>query len=136
MGEAPTRRFDGTTVIDNPVGYKMPVAGIPLSFEAGEQRAILIHVPFRARVTRVRSLVTKALAATDVGELTFTSPSGEFASLSHTASAPITQTRMTTVIDADNGVLEPGEDITITPEKTTVGGKVMVDLVLLRISGP
>ena len=137
MSDAPTRRFDGTTVIDNPVGYKVPLGGIRVSFEADEQGAVLIQVPFRARVTRVRSIVTKALAATDVGELTFTSPTGEFAELSHPLSAPVGQTRMASaMINAVNAILEAGQDITITPEKTTDGGKVSVDLDLLRMEGP
>ena len=137
MSDAPTRRFDGTTVIDNPVGYKTVVGGIQMSFEADEQGAVKVQVPFRARVTRVRSIVVKALAATDVGTVTFTSPSGEFAELSHPLSSAIGAMTFTVAgIDAANAVLEVGQDITITPAKVTDGGKVSVDLDLLRMEGP
>ena len=137
MGDAPTRRFDGTTVIDNPVGYKVPLGGIRASFDAGEQGSVKIQVPFRARVTRVRSRVTKALSAGNVGDLTFATPSGTFVELEHSLSAPLGQSRSAAAsINDNNAVLEPGQDITITPEKTTAGGKVSIDLDLLRMEGP
>ena len=136
MSDAPTRRFDGTTVIDNPVGYRIPLGGIRVSFEADEQGAVTIQVPFRARVTRVRSIVVKALSAGNVGELAFTSPDGEFADLSHTDAAPVGQSRSSSAAISTNSILEAGEDITITPTKVTDGGKVSVDLDLLRMEGP
>lgn len=137
MSHSPTRRFDGTTVIDNPVGYKVPISGVRVSFEADEKGVARIHVPFRGRVTRIRSIVTKALAAGEAGTLTFTSPKGELVVLSHTASAPLDQSRSSAAgIDSDAAILESGHDIHITPAKVTSGGRVQVDIDILRIEGP
>ena len=140
MSDAPTRRFDGTTVIDNPVGYKVPLGGIRVSFEADEKSPVKIQVPFRARVTRVRSIVIKALSAGADAALAFTSPgppAAEFADLSHSDAAPVGESRSAAaMIIAANAILEAGEDITITPTKAADGGKVSVDLDLLRIEGP
>ena len=137
MSDALTRCFDGTTGISNPVGYKVPLGGIRVSFETDEQGAVKVQVPFRARVTRVRSIVTKALADTDEGTVTFTSPTGEFAELTHPLSSAIAAMTFTVAgIVAINAILEPGQDITITPAKVTGGGKVSVDLDLLRMEGP
>ena len=134
MGDAPTRRFDGTTVIDNPVGYSLPLGGIRLSFEDGEQGAIKVRIPFRGRVTFVRSIVTKALAASDAGTVTFASPAGQLAQLSHPASAALENERSAT--PSANHTIESDTDLTITTAKTTEGGKVAVDLVILRVAGP
>ena len=137
MNGAPTRSFDGTTVITNPIGFKEAMGGIRLSFEDDEQGAIKIRIPYRAILTRIRSIVTKALASGNVGSVTFASPSGEIQELEHSASAALGDEE-SEVLDhtTGNNLFAAGSDLTITTAKTTEGGKVAVDLDLLRIGGP
>ena len=134
MGETVTRIFDGTTALHNPVGYKLPLGGISLSFEADEQGAIRIRMPFRCKITRVRSIVTKALSDTNAGTVTFTSSDGNLAVLNHALSAAIGDIK--TAVPAANNVFEADEDLVITPAKANDGGKVSVDLDILRFAGP
>ena len=134
---APTRRFDGTTAIDNPVGYKESLGSIRLSFEDGEAGEIKIQIPFRAILTRIRSIVTKALADTDSGVITFTSPDGDIAELEHAISAA-QEDEQSEVLNHtdDSNLFEAGDDLTITTAKATPGGKVAVDIDVLRVIGP
>ena len=134
MGDAPTRIFDGSTAIHNPVAYKLPLGAMRHSFEDGEQGTIRVKMPFRARVTRVRSIVTKALAATDSGGVTFSTTEGTLAVLTHPASAPVGQSRSTEIID--NAIIEAGRDLHIETDKTTEGGKISIDLDVERVAGP
>ena len=134
MGDAPTRRFDGTTVIDNPTGYKLPMGSIRVSFQAGEQGSIKIRIPFRARITRIRSIVTSVISAGGSGTVTFASPDGELAELEHEANSGIGAEEGAEPFT--NNVFEVGQDLTITTEKTAAGGRVAIDMDLERISGP
>ena len=134
MGDTLTRLFDGTTAIHNPVGYKVPMGGIALSFEADEQGAIRIRMPFRCKITRVRSIVTKALSDTNAGSVTFASSDGDLAELEHALSAAVGSTR--TADPVANNTIEKDADLTITTAKVKVGGKVSVDIDILRFEGP
>ena len=137
MSKAPTRIFDGTTVIHNPVGYRLPMGGIRFSFVTADQGAIKIQIPFHAILTRVRSVVTSVLGATDVGTITFASPDGDIVELEHAISAAKATEESADLDHTDeNNLFAAGADLTITSAKTTTGGKVVVDLDLLRVTGP
>ncbi|GAP53500.1 hypothetical protein AHiyo6_00650, partial [Arthrobacter sp. Hiyo6] len=46
------------------------------SFESGEQAAVKVYFPFPARITKIRGIVTKAVAATDAGTITGANATG------------------------------------------------------------
>lgn len=97
-----------------------------ISFETGEQGAAKIYFPSAARVTKIRGIVKKAIAATDAGTITAANASGAMASgvITCAISDPIATEY--TVTPTTNTTIAAGSYITLTPAKTTAGGKVFV----------
>lgn len=110
------------------------VLNVRLSFETGEQGAVKIRLPFRAQVVSLRSQVVLALAATDAGTITPSNSVGNMASgtISHAASAALGNE--ITATPTTNTVIAKSTDLTLTPAKTTAGGKVNVTVHFKRIA--
>ncbi len=123
----------GERRVEYPIGTH-EILTLPFSFETGEQGAVDIPFPQRARILEIESIVTKALAATDAGTVTAASSTGAMANgvVSHAASAA--QGNKVTVQPTTNRIIAKGTDLTLTPAKTTAGGKVMVTVHFQRLA--
>jgi hypothetical protein len=100
----------------------------PMSFETGEQTTIRVYFPMKVTINKIRTEVTKALAATDAGTVTCGNSSGASTSgvCTHAASAALAN-RQVASPSTNNVVLADGYYY-LTTAKTTVGGKVLVGL--------
>ena len=99
----------------------------PMSFETGEQTATKIYANHRLRITKVRSIVRKALSATDAGTITVASTAGTMATISHPASSAL-NSEQSADADTTKNLIAKGGYLTVTAAKTTVGGKVLVTI--------
>lgn len=102
------------------------VATVAQSFETGEQGAVKVRFPFPVKVTSLRGQVVKALAITDAGTIT---PSNSIGNMANgTLSFPASSALGTEVVatPTTNQAIAKDTDLTLTPAKTTAGGKVAV----------
>jgi len=84
-----------------------------------------IYFNCQVRVRKVRSIVVKALAATDAGTITVATATGTVCTLSHAASAALNDEQSADGAEAYNRI--PANSwLRFTTAKTTVGGKVLV----------
>lgn len=127
-----TQKVRGTHLVENPVGTKEMLV-VPMSFETGEQGAVNIPFNFKARIDKVSSIVTKDLADTDAGTITAANSAGSMADgvLTHAASA--SQGDEQEDEPTTNTTIASGTDLTLTPAKTTAGGKVVVTVHYTRL---
>lgn len=113
---------------------KTLVLTVPLSFETSLQAQL--DVPFGSRVLLLsaKSTVTKALAGTDAGTVTFKDEANAtLLTLSHAASAAL-ETAEEGAFPA-NTIVERGDHLKLDPAKTTAGGEVTVTVTYQQISG-
>lgn len=107
---------------------------VPISFESGEQAVYGIRMSYAGSVTNVYCKATKAIAATDTGTITFKDNAGTTMTVTtpivFAISDPI-NTAYSSAVTANNTFVD-GDIITITPAKTTAGGKVLITLEILR----
>jgi hypothetical protein len=118
------------------VGYypKTLVLTVPLSFETSLQAQI--DIPFGSRVLLLsaKSTVTKALAGTDAGTVTFKDEAdATLLTLTHDASAAL-ETIEEGAFPA-NTIVERGDHLKLDPAKTTAGGEVTVTVSYQLIGG-
>ncbi len=114
------------------VGEKGLLA-IPISFETGEIAAVSIQFPFRALVTYLETIVFKAIAATDNATIVPSNSVGNMASGTVTIALSSAQGVVDTATPTGaNRVIAAGTDLTLTPAKTTAGGKVMLTVHYVR----
>ena len=106
------------------------VITFPVSFETGFQMATLdIYMPAKCQVTRVRSIVTKALAGTDNGTIQFKNSAGtNFTNglLTHLASAALADKQ--SAVPTANHVCLADDFIRLVTAKTTAGGEALVQV--------
>lgn len=98
-----------------------------LSFETGEQGEYRFYAPERLEVLKIRSIVQKALAATDSGTVTLKNNAGTAMAtgvVTHAASAAVGNEQNAT--PTTNTTIAKGDHFRVTPAKTTGGGKVLV----------
>lgn len=102
------------------------IVTIPLSFETGEQTITKIYFNNKVTVNKIRSIVMKALAATDAGTITAASSGGAMASgvITHAAGEALNTEQ--SVSPTTNNVIAINSYIQLTSAKTTVGGTVLV----------
>ena len=107
---------------------------VRMSFETGEQGALKLRFPFRAKVTGLRSQVVKALSGTDAGTVTPSNSVGNMANgtISHAASAALGNEIVAT--PTTNQTIAKDTDLTLTSAKTTVVGKVNVTVQYQRVA--
>ena len=101
---------------------------IPMSFETGEQTTTKIYFPKAVTINKIRSIVMKALAATDAGTITCGNSVG--ASANGTISIPASSALNTenSTSPTTNNTVEVNLYYYLTSAKTTAGGKVLVTL--------
>lgn len=94
------------------------------SFETGEAGACKIYFPFKVQIVRIRTIVTKALAATDAGTITGANSTGN--STGGVVTIPLSSVLGTevTVTPTTNNVVNAGDFYNLTSAKVTAGGKV------------
>lgn len=104
------------------------VRDVALSFETGEQGSVKLYFPEPVVVTKLRSTVLKALAATDAGTITGANATGASSSgvLTHPLSAAIGNEQNT--VPTSNNYVTAGSFYQLTTAKTTAGGKVIVSV--------
>jgi hypothetical protein len=97
-----------------------------LSFESSEQGAAKVYFPYPVMVTKIRSIVTKALANTDAGTVTGANSTGNSTGgvVTHALSAAIGDEQ--TATPTTNNTVAAGSYYKLTPAKTTAGGKLLV----------
>jgi len=129
-----TQKVKGSTVIDNLVGPKEVMVVNGVSFETNEQGAIVIPFNFKANILALESIVTTALAVTDAGTITPSNSVGNMAggTLTHAAAAAIGDTQTAATLTS-NTVIAKDTDLTLTPAKTTGGGRVAVTVHYQRV---
>lgn len=121
------KRFQGQVAMDagNIPGID-EMLNVRMSFETDEQGAVKIRFPFRATIIGLRSIVVKALGATDAGTITPANSVGNMANgtLSHAAAAALGDEDSAT--PTTNQIIAKDTDLTLTTAKTTDDGKVNV----------
>jgi len=129
-----TQKVGGTEQIANLIGPKEIWVFNGVSFETNEDGAIVIPIPYKCRVLSLESIVTTALAATDSGTITPASSTGNITGgvLTHAASAAQGDVQTAATLTA-NDVVGKDTDFTLTPAKTTAGGRVAVAVTVQRI---
>ena len=113
------------------IGIK-DVATVNVSFDASEAATHVLYFPFPVRITRIRSVVTKALAGTDAGTITGANATGVSANgvLTHALSAPQGDQQVT--VPTTNNTVVADSYYQVTSAKTTVGGKSFVTIEFVR----
>lgn len=101
---------------------------IPLSFEAGEQTATKIYFPFPVTITKIRAIVTKAIAGTDNGTITGANANGNSANGVITCTASSAVNTEFSATPTTNNTVQADSYYKLTTAKTTAGGKVLVTL--------
>jgi len=104
------------------------------SFETGEQGAFKLKMAFAGSITNVYVEVVKALSNTDDGTVIFKNAAGTTMTLTTPVVIPLSTafgTAYDTAVTANNTFVA-GDIITVNTAKTTVGGKVLITLTILR----
>lgn len=111
-------------------GLNMPAPIVALvSYETGEQGAYRIYTAGKIKINRVKTIVVKAIGATDNGTITVKDAAGDtIATITHVASDAVG-------VEDDSGVItDTDQDIgkdsffDLTTAKTTAGGKALVSV--------
>ena len=110
---------------------KLQTETLPVSFETGQQGVYKKYFPYRCQVMKIRSQVTKALAATDAGTITGVNAAGSSTGgvITHAASAAFGNEQ--TATPSDNNIVAKDSFYQLTTAKTTVGGAANVTLEVL-----
>lgn len=105
---------------------------VHLSFESDDQGAVKLYFQEKVTLKKMYGIVTSELAATDSGTVTAANSVGSMTGgvLTFAAGALIGNEQNAT--PTTNQTIAPGTALTLTPAKTTVGGKVNVCLQLMR----
>jgi hypothetical protein len=100
------------------------VIALPVSFETGEQLTHTLYFPKGATVSRLRALVTKALANTDAGTIQGKNDGGTNMTTG-LITIPLSSALATevTVTPTGNNTFTAGQKAQFAVAKTTVGGK-------------
>lgn len=100
---------------------------VPVSFETNEKGEFkLPTLPYRCKVTSAKSAMTKAAGASDDATITIKKSSTTVATITIAASAAIGEED--TAPSVTETVFETSDQISITPAKTTAGGRGMLYL--------
>jgi len=104
------------------------VITVPMSFETDEQTATKIYFPFAVTITKIRGIVTKAIAGTDDGTITGANATGDSATGVITATASDALNTEYSVSPTTNNTVAADGYYKLTSAKTTAGGKVLVTI--------
>lgn len=105
---------------------------VPLSFETGEQAATKLFFDYPVKITKIRGIVTKAIAASDNGTVTGANATGNSTAGVITATAADALAVEYAVSPTSNNTVAAGSYYKLTTAKSTAGGKVLVTLEFQR----
>ena len=125
-----TRRIVSVSDIES--SLSKGIVTIPLSFETDEQTATKIYFPFGVTINKIRSIVVKALAATDDGTVTGANSTGDSANGVVTVAASAALNIEDTAYPTTNNTVAAGSYYKLTSAKSTAGGKVIATLEYTR----
>ena len=125
-----------TITVDHVVAaLRRHLQAVDISFEAGELGAYKIRVPWDCTLDFAYSYVTKAIAATDNGTITFKDNAGTVMDTSAGAGTGIITYTASTARDSATSItftgtntFSAGDLLTIESAKVTAGGKVLLSL--------
>lgn len=104
------------------------LATFSMSFETGEQTTTRIYMPYKVTVNKVRTIVMKALAITDVGTVTCGNSTGASATGVVTIAISAALNEEDSASPTTNNVVEADSYYYLTTAKTTAGGKILVSI--------
>lgn len=104
------------------------VVTLPVSFETGEQGAHKVYFPAPVTITKIRSQVSKAIAATDAGTITGANATGASTGgvITHDASDAFGVEEVAT--PTTNVNVDADSYYQLTSAKSTAGGKAVVTI--------
>lgn len=131
---------DGTTTIGaNKVTLGMLAATLlkgtdtfAMSFETDEQTATKIYFPFKVTINKIRSIVMKALTATNAGTITGANSAGNSADGVVTVATSAALDEEDSASPTTNNVVAADSYYKLTTAKANAGGKVLVTLEYTR----
>ena len=124
------KRLVTTSDLDDNI--KKGIVTVPLSFESGEQTATKIYFPFAVTINKIRSIVVKAIAATDDGTITGANSTGDSANGVVTVAASSALDTEDSASPTTNNEVAADSYYKLTSAKSTAGGKVLVTLEYTR----
>jgi len=124
------KRLVTTSDLDDNI--KKGIVTVPLSFESGEQTATKIYFPFAVTINKIRSIVVKAIAATDDGTITGANSTGDSANGVITVAASSALDTEDSASPTTNNEVAADSYYKLTSAKSTAGGKVLVTLEYTR----
>ena len=113
------------------IGLK-DIAALGVSFDASEAATHNLYFPFPVIITRIRSTVTKQLAATDAATITGANAAGPSAGGVITHAAGIAAGDQQIVVPTTNNTVTIDSYYSITSAKPTAGGKATVTVEFKR----
>lgn len=108
------------------------IVTVPMSFETNLLTATRIYFPYKVQINKIRSIVTKAVAATDDGTITGANATGSSTAVVTVAASSALNTEDTATI-TDNNVVAADSYYSLTSAKTTKGGTVLCTIEYTRI---
>lgn len=106
---------------------------VVMSFDTNEQTATKLYFPFAVRITKIRGIVTKAIAGTDNGTIQGANPDGNSTGGLITAVASDALNVEYSVSPTTNVLVGNSSYYKLTSAKTTAGGKVLVTVEYERL---
>lgn len=111
---------------------KTEVLPLTVSFETGEQTGYSLTLPYACTVVGVTGVVVKAIAATDAGTITGSCNGVNMTAGVITCAASDALGITYSITPTANNVLAIGQVLKFVTLKTTVGGKVILSVSLIR----
>jgi len=103
-----------------------------MSFETNEQTTTKIYFPMKITINKIRSIVMKALAATNDGTITGANSTGDSEDGVVTIAASASLNAEDSASPTTNNVVVAGSYYQLTTAKGNAGGKVLVTLEYTR----
>jgi hypothetical protein len=103
-----------------------------MSFETDEQTVTKLYFPYKVTINKIRSIVMKALGATDTGTITGANATGASTNGVVTIAISAALNEEDSAIPTTNNVVAADSYYKLTTAKSTAGGKVLVSLEYTR----
>jgi len=108
------------------------VRDFPMSFETAGVMNLKVYFPYKVTINKIRSIVTKALADTDVGTITCGNATGPSTGGVVTVALSAALGEEDVATPTTNNVVAADSYYYLTTAKTTAGGEVLVSLECTR----